>query len=274
MAGTSGPQSERVKAIFQSTSGRCHFCGDRLVLSRYATRPLRRNLLRSKGWGWRAGYWEIDHVVQRDKGGRDATANYLPACIGCNRLRWHRKGKYTRESILLGLIARHEIRPQARGRHRGAAGRAGGDPAPTRARPPWGWRIDARLSARTGGGPAGRSSAVIIRQVAAGIGRRKHSGDHPARERSAGALTTQPDPRAMRSTRPSASPTRPLVGGFIVPEGEDVPNAAQHSEAGCRRITALVREGAPRRRLHHAGERCSARGCVRPSVSYRREEPV
>jgi 5-methylcytosine-specific restriction endonuclease McrA len=102
-------QSERLKAIFKSTSGRCHFCGDRLVLSRYATKQQRQYLLRSKGWGWRAGYWEIDHVIQRHKGGRDGTANFLPACIGCNRLRWHRKGKYTRESILLGLIARHEI---------------------------------------------------------------------------------------------------------------------------------------------------------------------
>jgi 5-methylcytosine-specific restriction endonuclease McrA len=109
MAGTGERRSERLKAIFRSTSGRCHFCGDRLVLSRYATKQARRHLLRSKGWGWKAGYWEIDHVTQRHKGGLDATANYLPACIGCNRLRWHRKGKYTRESIFLGLIARHEI---------------------------------------------------------------------------------------------------------------------------------------------------------------------
>lgn len=102
-------QLERLKAIFETTSGHCHFCGDRIVLSRYATKRQRRQLLRSKGWGWRTGYWEIDHIAQRDKGGRDRTANYLPACIGCNRLRWHRRGMHTRESILLGLIARHEI---------------------------------------------------------------------------------------------------------------------------------------------------------------------
>ena len=103
-------KSERLKAIFNRTSGHCHFCGDRIILSRYATKQQQRQLLRSKGWGWLAGYWEIDHVIQRDKGGRDGTANYLPACIGCNRLRWHRKGKYTRESIFLGIIARHEVK--------------------------------------------------------------------------------------------------------------------------------------------------------------------
>ena len=103
-----GRKSEHLKVIFNRTGGHCHFCGDRIVLSKYAAKR-HRQLLRSKGWGWRAGYWEIDHVVQRHKGGRGGNANYLPACIGCNRLRWHRKGKYTRESIFLGIIARHEI---------------------------------------------------------------------------------------------------------------------------------------------------------------------
>ncbi len=56
------------------------------------------------------GAWEVDHVLQRGKGGKNAIENYLPACVRCNRLRWHRKGKDLRELLLLGVIAKDEIK--------------------------------------------------------------------------------------------------------------------------------------------------------------------
>jgi len=64
-----------------------------------------------RGWheGDLTGYWEVDHVIQRDKGGDDSVDNYLPACTRCNRLRWHRTGEKIRELLLLGLIAQDEV---------------------------------------------------------------------------------------------------------------------------------------------------------------------
>jgi hypothetical protein len=56
------------------------------------------------------GYWEVDHVLQRQKGGSLDAHNCLAACTRCNRLRWHRKGEGIRELLFLGLIARDEIR--------------------------------------------------------------------------------------------------------------------------------------------------------------------
>ena len=88
----------QLRHIFDKTQGHCHFCGDPLVFE-------------TRGWtnGDLFGYWEVDHVIQRDKGGKDSLDNYLPACTKCNRLRWHRTGEQMREIILLGLIARDEI---------------------------------------------------------------------------------------------------------------------------------------------------------------------
>ena len=88
-----------VRKIWEKTEGHCHFCGDAVDFDKR---------------GWRAGdptgYWEIDHVIQRDKGGSVLADNCLPACTRCNRLRWHRTGEQMRELLLLGLIARGEIR--------------------------------------------------------------------------------------------------------------------------------------------------------------------
>lgn len=49
-------------------------------------------------------------MIQLSKGGRNAVDNCLPACTQCNRLRWHRKGEAVRELLLLGLIARDQIK--------------------------------------------------------------------------------------------------------------------------------------------------------------------
>lgn len=87
-------------AIFQKTEGHCHFCGDPLILSKYGCKDI--NDLN--------GAWEADHVIQRGKGGKKEAENCLPACVRCNRLRWHRKGDNLRELLILGLIAKDEIK--------------------------------------------------------------------------------------------------------------------------------------------------------------------
>lgn len=88
-------EPERQK-VFDKTGGHCHFCGDRLELDDHASGS--------------DGAWELDHVVQRGKGGWSSPENYLPACGKCNHLRWHRTGDDLRELILLGLVAKDEIK--------------------------------------------------------------------------------------------------------------------------------------------------------------------
>ncbi len=90
--------NKRIRAIWEKTGGRCHFCGD----------PVRLNGRGYTGPG-SDGSWEIDHVTQRAKGGLSGVENYLPACTRCNRLRWHRTGAQLRQVLVLGLIARREI---------------------------------------------------------------------------------------------------------------------------------------------------------------------
>lgn len=88
----------QLRTIFMKTNGHCHFCGDLLFFE-------------NRGWCEKPkGHWEVDHVTQRAKGGADETANYLPACTRCNRLRWHRTGEVMRDLLLLGVLAQREIR--------------------------------------------------------------------------------------------------------------------------------------------------------------------
>ena len=84
----------KIKEIFSKTKGHCHFCGDPLILERYGRKDL-DDL---------DGAWETDHIIQKGKGGRKEAENCLPACLRCNRLRWHRKGNDLRDLILLGLM--------------------------------------------------------------------------------------------------------------------------------------------------------------------------
>jgi 5-methylcytosine-specific restriction endonuclease McrA len=90
----------QLREIFQRTSGHCHFCGDKLRLENYGDNASDEP----------AGAWEADHVIQRGKGGLKSAANCLPACVRCNRLRWHRKGKQLRELLLLGLVANDALK--------------------------------------------------------------------------------------------------------------------------------------------------------------------
>jgi hypothetical protein len=88
----------RIREIWAKTGGRCHFCGDRVSLRKRGYRRGRAD-----------GSWEIDHVTQAAKGGRSGIENYLPACTGCNRLRWHRNGAQIRRLLILGIIASQEM---------------------------------------------------------------------------------------------------------------------------------------------------------------------
>jgi hypothetical protein len=89
-----------LRSVFDKTRGHCHFCGDALVLEHYGL--TKKPCL--------PGAWELDHVIQRKKGGASKVENYLPACGKCNHLRWHRSGDDLRELILLGLVVKDEVR--------------------------------------------------------------------------------------------------------------------------------------------------------------------
>ena len=102
----------QLREIFDKTGGHFHFCGDRLSFSDRGGRLKKKGA----GFGWLRGSWEVDHVARRaqlgtqsSEGERDRADNRLPACTGCNRLRWKRKGGDLRRIILLGVIATKEI---------------------------------------------------------------------------------------------------------------------------------------------------------------------
>jgi 5-methylcytosine-specific restriction endonuclease McrA len=84
--------------VFGRTKGHCHFCGDPLVFDGYGKADHAK------------GAWEIDHIIQKGKGGSKDSSNCLAACIKCNRLRWHRTGQEVRDLLIYGLIARDEIK--------------------------------------------------------------------------------------------------------------------------------------------------------------------
>ena len=88
----------QLRAVWEKTAGHCHFCGDPVDFQRRGYRPERID-----------GSWEVDHVVQRAKGGAMKIENCLPACTRCNRLRWHRRGVALRHLLELGMIARREV---------------------------------------------------------------------------------------------------------------------------------------------------------------------
>ena len=56
------------------------------------------------------GVWELDHIIQKYKGGAKDASNCLAACVECNRLRWHRTGQEMREILRFGILAKHEIK--------------------------------------------------------------------------------------------------------------------------------------------------------------------
>ena len=89
---------KQLAELFNRTKGHCHFCGDPLVFDSYGKADHDE------------GAWEIDHVIQKGKGGTKDVSNCLAACVKCNRLRWHRAGQEVRDLLLYGLIAKDEIK--------------------------------------------------------------------------------------------------------------------------------------------------------------------
>lgn len=92
-----------LKTIFEKTHGHCHFCGDKLVFEKYGVKNIEDI----------GGVWEADHIIQRGKGGDKQHENCLPACLRCNRLRWHRIGEDLRDLLILGLIAKEQIKKKS-----------------------------------------------------------------------------------------------------------------------------------------------------------------
>lgn len=92
--------NDALREVFEKTRGHCHFCGDPLRWRAYGANHIQLE----------KGAWVLDHVIQKGKGGPDSSDNYLPACSRCNSLRWHRKGKQLRELLVLGLVAKDEIK--------------------------------------------------------------------------------------------------------------------------------------------------------------------
>jgi len=92
-------RESQLRDIFGKTNGHCHFCGDALTFDN-----------RGKAKAGTEGHWELDHVIQRAKGGKASRENCLAACTRCNRLRWHRSGRQLRGLLELGLAAAEQIR--------------------------------------------------------------------------------------------------------------------------------------------------------------------
>jgi len=63
---------ERLKQIFEKTSGYCYYCDKKLAWGNYGN-P-----------NGKAG-WEVDHSKPVSKGGSDHLNNLVPSCIPCNR---------------------------------------------------------------------------------------------------------------------------------------------------------------------------------------------
>lgn len=74
---------DRLKNIYDSTSGYCHLCGKKLAFINYG-KP-----------GFKAA-WEVEHSKPKSKGGTDHLNNLFPACISCNREKGNKHNKTVR----------------------------------------------------------------------------------------------------------------------------------------------------------------------------------
>ena len=54
-----------LRFIFSLTSIHCQFCGDRLI---FARRVMKKGQPET-------GAWEVDHIIQKDKGGKNSVKN-------------------------------------------------------------------------------------------------------------------------------------------------------------------------------------------------------
>ena len=75
--------NDRLNAIFDRTSGRCHICHERVVFKNYGALGAR-------------GAWEVEHSNPRARGGTNRLTNLYPACISCNRSKGAMSTRYAR----------------------------------------------------------------------------------------------------------------------------------------------------------------------------------
>jgi len=81
---------EKLREIYNRTTGYCHICHKKVALKNYNSAGSR-------------GAWEVEYSKPRAKGGSDYLRNLYPACISCNRS----KGKKPNQSVR----AKHGIKP-------------------------------------------------------------------------------------------------------------------------------------------------------------------
>lgn len=74
---------ERLKKIFDRTTGKCHLCHKKLAFKNYG-------IVRSRG------AWEVDHSAPSSKGGSNHMNNLFAACVSCNRSKGNRSNKSVR----------------------------------------------------------------------------------------------------------------------------------------------------------------------------------
>ena len=77
---------QKLRKIFESTTGRCHLCHNPLQFEEYADE------------------WEVDHSKAKANGGTDHGNNLYPACKSCNRARRDRPAsKVRKENGITGI---------------------------------------------------------------------------------------------------------------------------------------------------------------------------
>ena len=92
-----GDVESRLREIYNRTKGHCHFCGDPVVFER-------------RGWAPDLkGYWELDHLIQRRKGGSSEQKSLLSqgAATPTNRKRTLEPGQQGLLLVLLGYQVDH-----------------------------------------------------------------------------------------------------------------------------------------------------------------------
>lgn len=78
--------------VYKKTKGHCHVCGVSLQGKR----------------------WQADHVVPHSRGGKSTVDNFLPACVRCNRMRWHYNARQLQRILRLGVYLNKEMKDRTR----------------------------------------------------------------------------------------------------------------------------------------------------------------
>lgn len=87
------------KAVWDSTGGRCWYCGLRLSADGETI---------TRGGGVYQSWMEVDHVQPKSKGGLEVLSNMVPACSACNTT----KGGKTLEEYRHHVALKRDGRPR------------------------------------------------------------------------------------------------------------------------------------------------------------------